>query len=462
LEIDLLLIHGHLIPDADSTIINDGAVAIDKGRIVAMGSTDTVTAEFSARKLLDCTDQAIMAGLVDCHVHTCQQMARGLADDIPVLEWLTAIVSVEAAMDEADVNISAKAACLEMIKSGTTGFIEACGNPFYVDAMGEAIEEAGLRGIMTRSTMELAEPDWHAPDPFVMDAASNLQGTRRLIESWHGRADGRIAAWCGWRQQWNLSDDLLVAVVKLAREFGVGLHGHLATRRHGQMDLLDRLGVLGPDLVFAHSIRFTARDRQLIKQTGVKINHNPAASMHGAYGSSVLGCFPEMLAEGIDICLGCDGAANGNTLDMFQVMRLAATLHKEMRLDPRTISPQQAFQMATRNGARACRWDDVGELRVGYRADLITVDIRQPHLLPAYKLVNNIVYCASGQDVLTTIVGGQVLMENRHVTSLDEPKVLAELEARCEALVERLPEAIRPDSRYSVPARGTNVARSRQ
>jgi 5-methylthioadenosine/S-adenosylhomocysteine deaminase len=440
MDADLLLSGGVLLPDATSTPIREGALAIRDGVIVDSGPADVVTSRVNARRVIDTTGQAVMPGLVDCHIHTCQQMARGLADDINVLDWLTRIVAVEGAMDEDDVSVSVKAACLEMIKSGTTGFIEACGNPYFADAMGEAVLESGLRGVMTRSTMELAEPDWSAPDPFLMDAESNLKATRELIEKWHGRGNGRISAWTGWRQQWNLSDELLVAVVGLAREYGVGLHGHLATRRFGQIELLDRLGVLGPDMVFAHSIRYTARDRQLIKLNGVNINHNPAASMHGAYGSAPMGCFPEMVEEGINVCLGCDGAANGNTLDMFQVMRLAATLHKEMRLDPLAISPEQAFAMATRNGARAAMWPDGGELKVGDKADVIAIDLMQPHLLPAYNVLNNLVYCASGQDVVTTIEAGQVLMEDRRVTTLDEAKVLSDLQTRGEALVRRLPE----------------------
>jgi 5-methylthioadenosine/S-adenosylhomocysteine deaminase len=440
MDADLLLTGGTLLPDATSAPLPHGALAIRDGLIVDIGPADVLASRVNARRVIDTSRQAVMPGLVDCHIHTCQQMARGLADDINVLDWLTRIVAVEGAMDEEDVSVSVKAACLEMIKSGTTGFIEACGNPYFADAMGEAVLQSGLRGVMTRSTMELAEPDWTAPDPFLMDAESNLKATRELIEKWHGAGDGRLSAWTGWRQQWNLSDELLVAVVALAREYGVGLHGHLATRRYGQIDLLDRLGVLGPDMVFAHSIRYTARDRQLIKLNGVNINHNPGASMHGAYGSGPMGCFPEMVEEGINVCLGCDGAANGNTLDMFQVMRLAATLHKEMRLDPLAISPQDAFAMATRNGARAAMWPDGGELKVGNKADVIAVDLMQPHLMPAYNVLNNLVYCASGQDVVTTIVAGEVLMEDRRVLTLDETAILSDLQTRGEALVRRLPE----------------------
>ncbi|MEA2622474.1 MAG: 5-methylthioadenosine/S-adenosylhomocysteine deaminase [Chloroflexota bacterium] len=438
MDAELLLTGGIVLPSASAPPIRDGAVAIADGRIVDMGPSGDVAARVNARRVLDCSGQVVMPGLIDCHIHTCQQMGRGLADDVDVLTWLTRIVALESLMTEDDVNASVRGATLEMIKGGTTGFIEAAGNPLYYDAMGDAIVESGLRAVMTRSTMELKEPDWKAPDPFVMDAETNLRATTDLIERWNGREGGRISAWAGWRQQWNLSDELLVAILRVARENGVGLHGHLSTRRFGQLEHLDRLGVLGPDLVFAHAIKFTARDRALLKNYGVSVVHNVGTSMHCGYGSSVLGCFPEMVAEGINVTLGCDGAAACNTLDMVQQMRLVATLHKEVRSDPSLISPQEAFQMATRNGARAAHWDDVGELKTGNQADIITVDFRQPHMQPAPRALNNVVYCASGQDVLTTIVAGRVLMENRKVLAFDEGSVLAELETRSEALTGRI------------------------
>jgi 5-methylthioadenosine/S-adenosylhomocysteine deaminase len=418
-------------------VLEDGAVAIAGDRIVEVGPAEQVEGKVQAARTIDCRGKAVLQGLVDAHVHSCQQLARGLADDVGVLEWLTRIVAFEAVMDEQDVYSSVQAACLEMIKSGTIGFIEGCANPFYIDAAGQAVADSGLRAILTRSTMEVQEPDWSAPDPFLMDAEANFEGTRKMMERWNGAANGRIAAWAGWRQQWNISDELLVRLIKLAREHGVGLAAHLSTRRYGQIEHLDRLGVLGPDLVFAHAIRYTAREVELIARYDVKIDHNPGASMHGAYGSAMAGQYPEMLQKGVCVCLGCDGAANGNTLDMFQIMRLAATLHKEVRQSPTVISATEAFQMATTNGARAAQWHDSGVLANGKKADLVVVDLLQPHLMPLHDVLNNLVYCASGQDVLTTIVDGQVLMEDRRVLIMDERKVLAETANRAESIAER-------------------------
>jgi 5-methylthioadenosine/S-adenosylhomocysteine deaminase len=246
-----------------------------------------------------------------------------------------------------------------------------------------------------------------------------------MIDRWNGAAGGRIQAWVGWRQQWNLSDELLTRIVALARERCVGLHGHLSTRRFGQIEHLDRLGVLWPDMVFAHAIRFSGREIELIRNYDVKINHNPGASMHGAYGSAVAGQFPELLERGVHVCLGCDGAANNNTLDMFFEMRLASTLHKEMRQNARVISPFQSLTMATGHGAAALRHGDaLGVLAAGRLADLIAVDLQQPHLQPVHDVISNLVYCARGNDVSLTIVDGRILMEDRRVLSLDEKKTL--------------------------------------
>jgi 5-methylthioadenosine/S-adenosylhomocysteine deaminase len=425
-QADLLLSGGWVVTgDGAKTVIEDGAVAIRGNRIVAVGPAALVARQCAAGRTIDCAGKALLPGLVDCHVHTCQQLARGLADDIPVREWLEKVVAFESFMDEEDVMWSARLACLEMIKSGTTSFIEACANPFHVDAVGQALEDSGLRGVLTRSCMELPEADWKTPDAFVMSAEENFNGTARMIDRWNGAAGGRIQAWVGWRQQWNLSDELLTRIVALARERCVGLHGHLSTRRFGQIEHLDRLGVLWPDMVFAHAIRFSGREIELIRNYDVKINHNPGASMHGAYGSAVAGQFPELLERGVHVCLGCDGAANNNTLDMFFEMRLASTLHKEMRQNARVISPFQSLTMATGHGAAALRHGDaLGVLAAGRLADLIAVDLQQPHLQPVHDVISNLVYCARGNDVSLTIVDGRILMEDRRVLSLDEKKTL--------------------------------------
>jgi 5-methylthioadenosine/S-adenosylhomocysteine deaminase len=438
LEADLVLSGGWVVThEKPGAILHNAAVAIKQDRIIDVGNSSALLERVRAARVIDCKGKVVMPGFVDCHVHTCQQLARGLADDVPVADWLARIVPFESDMDEIDVHTSVKAACIEMIKSGTTGFMEACANAIYVDAAGEAMESSGLRANLTRSTMDLQQKDWTVPSSFLMKTEQQLADTASMIRRWNGAGNGRLSAWCGWRHKYDTSDELMIAMVKLAREHGVGLHGHLSTRHFGEIEDLDRLGVLGPEFLLAHAIRYTARELDLIAHYDIKIDHNPGASMHGAYGSAVAGKFPEMLEKGICVGLGCDAAPSGNFLDMTQAVRLAATLHKEVRQNASVISADQALYLGTTNGARACRFTDVGVLAPGKKADVIVINMMQPHLLPAHNPISNIVYCAVGSDVVTTIVDGRILMEDRKLLVFDEERVMDEAIERAERVKSR-------------------------
>jgi 5-methylthioadenosine/S-adenosylhomocysteine deaminase len=426
-EADLLLTGGWVITqERPGTVIDKGAVAIAKDRIIDVGTAAELAGRIRANRAIDCTGKAVLPGFVDAHVHTCQQLSRGLADEVPVSEWLARIVPFEGEMDEEDVSVSVKAACLEMIKSGTTGFMEACANPLHIDAAADAMQASGMRANLTRSTMDMQQADYKVPNPFLMSTERHLAETEAMIRRWNGAGNGRLGAWCGWRHKYDTTDGLLVAMVKLARNHGVGLHGHLSTRHFGEVEAFDKLGILGPELLFAHAIRYTARELDLIAHHNVKVSHNPGASMHGAYGSAVAGQFPEMLDKGICVALGCDAASSGNFLDMIMAVRLAATLHKEVRQDASIISAPKALHMATTSGACACQFRDVGILSPGKKADVIVIDMIQPHLIPVHDVIANIVYCGTGRDVVTTIADGRILMEDRHVKVFDERKIMAD------------------------------------
>jgi 5-methylthioadenosine/S-adenosylhomocysteine deaminase len=435
-DVDLLLTGGHVVVSAEQ-VITDGAVAISGNRIVAVGPRSEVGTAVRAARTIDTTGHAVLPGLINAHNHTCQSTARGLADDLPVTEWLSRIVPFEATLDAEDVRASVRLACLEMIKSGTTGVMEGCATPGHEDVVGEVFVESGLRGVLTRSTMEHADSTWTVPPTFLLSREENLRATRAMIERWHGAGDGRIAAWPSFRHAQDVSDDLILDLVKMMNEFGVGLHAHQSTRSSGELDHLDAIGAIHENMVFAHAIRYSRRELQLIRSVGIKVNHNPGGSLHGAYGSSALGYFPEMLRMGIPVALGNDGAANNNTLDMFREMLRAATIHSESRIDATAVTAADAFNMATVFGAKACMWSDVGTVSVGNKADVIVVNVTAPHMVPHHNLISNFVYCANGHDVETTIVDGQVLMENRRVLVLDEASVIGDAVASAANVVQR-------------------------
>jgi 5-methylthioadenosine/S-adenosylhomocysteine deaminase len=424
-KVDLLLSGGYVVTDARN-VLSDGAVAITRDRIEEVGTKDDVLRSVSATRTIDCTDRAILPGLVNAHTHSCQSTARGLADDLPVTQWLSRVVPFEAALLEEDAAASVRLACVEMIRSGTTGVMEGCATPGMEDTVGQVFAESGLRCVLTRSTMEHADTTWAVPPAFLLDRETNVKVTRQMIESWNGKEEGRMQAWPTFRHAQDISDELLLDLVGLMHEYGTGLHAHQSTRQSGELEHLDDLGVLDEGMVFAHGIRYSRRELGLIAANGIKINHNPGGSLHGAYGSSSLGHFPEMLQMGIVVALGNDGAANNNTLDMFHEMRLAATIHSEARTDATAVTAAQAFEMATVNGAKACRFEDVGTLKPGMKADVIVVDVMQPHLIPHHNVVANLVYAANGHDVTHTIVDGRLLMDDRVVLSFDEATVMAD------------------------------------
>ena len=438
-SVDLILAGGYVIPqDTPTNMLSNAAVAIQGNRVADVGSAEDILARFSAARIIDTNDHVVLPGLVDCHIHTCQSTARGLADDVPVTTWLDRILGFEALLEAEDVEASVKLTALELIKSGTTGLIEGCAPPQFVDVVGDVLAASGLRAVLTRSTMERADPTWQGPPSFLADAHTNVRATRDMLRRWHGAAGGRISAWPSYRHAQDVSDELILALTRLMHEFDTGFHAHQATRRFGEAERLDNVGVLSDRMLFAHAIRYTRRELELLKNADAKINHNPGASMHGAYGASVAGQFPEMLRMGILVCLGCDGAPNNNGLDMFREMYLAATVHKEARLDPTLLPAPTVLAMSTRDGARAARWADVGTLRAGARADLIVVNLLQPHLMPLHDIVSNLVYSANGHDVVTTVVDGRILMEDRRVLAMNEQQVLRDAAASAQRMKERL------------------------
>lgn len=230
---------------------------------------------------------------------------------------------------------------------------------------------------------------------------------------------------------------MLRDLVRLADAYGVGVHAHLGTRRSGEIARLHSLDALRSCMVFAHGIYFTDEEAALIKRYDVKLSHNPGASMHGAYGSSVRGRYPEFLRAGVCVGLGCDGAANNNNLDIFREMRLAATLHKEVHLEASVVPAREALAMATKLGARACMNHESGTLAVGNKADVIAVDLQAPHIVPVHDVVSSLVYAAHGSDVSLTMVDGRILMRDRQVTGYDEIQVMEGAVASAQRVVAR-------------------------
>jgi 5-methylthioadenosine/S-adenosylhomocysteine deaminase len=440
-------------------VLRDGAVAVRDGRVIAVDDAGALERCFRPERRVDAAGGLILPGLIDVHLHHSQQLSRGLGDDVSLVSWVyDRILPYEAAMDERDTEISALLSCIEMIRTGTTCASDPGG--YHVDAVGRAVEATGMRAIIAWAGMDRWPADRPVPDalPGKLPTEATLEVLESTASRWHHVAGDRIRVAYGLRTEPNVSDELFARTKALADRDETFIHIHIAVsqqqvawmrERTGRSSIghLASLGVLDANWLLAHVAAIDDHDVELIAAADARIAHQPGASTHGCYGAIAHGRIPELLEAGVTVGLGCDANSANNSLDMFRAINLAATLHKEARLDPRLVSPERALEMATIDAARAIHWEDeLGSLEVGKAADLIVVDTSGPNWVPVhdFSLVPTLAYSGQGTDVTTTIVDGQVLMEDRELTTIDVATVLTEAQQRAEQLLERLPYRLRP------------------
>lgn len=409
-------------------VLQPGALAIDGRDIVAVGTPAEIDAAFRGRERLDVPAGIVLPGLVNTHTHAAMVLYRGLADDLALMEWLEQhIFPAEARTVSPEfVRVGTTLAALEMIQSGTTTFADMY---YFEEVVAEATRAAGLRGVLGQTVIRFPVADAKVP-------AEALARAEAFIERF--RHDDLIVPAVAPHAMYTLEAETLEATRALAARHGVPLLIHLAETRTEYDDArrlhretptayLAARQVLAPNLLGAHGVWLDPPDIQALAVSGAAISHNPESNMKLASGIAPV---PALLAAGVPVGLGTDGAASNNDLDMFEAMRTAALLHKLAQHDPRALPAPVVLEMATRMGARALGLDaQIGSLTVGRRADLIVVDTAQAHLTPMYDPVSHLVYAAKGSDVTATIVNGRVLMRDRRVLSLDVAKVLADARA---------------------------------
>lgn len=429
---DILIKGGHIVTmNPQRQIFEHGSVAIEGDKIAAVGKEVKEKADV----VIDARGKVVLPGLINCHTHLSMTLLRGAADDMPLMEWLeTKIWPLEKNLTGEGVYAGALLGCLEMIKTGTTCFADQY---FYMDHVARAVEESGIRGVLSYGIIELDDPKRRE---------SELRAGEDLVKAWHGKANGRILTMFGPHAPYTCSPECLIKVKELAKKHGVGIHIHISetrdeikqiTEKYGKrpVEHLDSIEFLGPEVLAAHCVWLTEQEIKVLRERGVKPVHNPVSNMkHGSGVAPV----PEMLAAGIPVALGTDGAPSNNALDMFNDMKFAAMLNKVHKLDPAAVPATSALEMATVNGAIALGLQDkLGSIEVGKKADLILVDLEKPHLTPVHNVISHLVYSAVGSDVDTTIVNGKILMRERKVLTLDEDKVLREAQKASEDLLAR-------------------------
>ncbi|MGA8142739.1 MAG: amidohydrolase [Candidatus Acidiferrales bacterium] len=424
----LLVIHGTVVTmDPQRRLIEDGGVAVRGDSIVAVGKSAEIESQYEAPKLIDAHGGIIMPGLINGHAHAGMSLFRGIADDLSLDEWLHKYIFPAEARNVTEdfVVWATRLSLLEMLRGGTTTY---CDMYYFEDAVARVTKEAGMRGVLAETIIEFPAPD-------NKTLAEAYDYTQKFLDRWKG--DPLITAAVGPHSIYTLSEKALQDSAALARRNQAPIAIHIAEapfelllsrEKHGATPVayLERIGLLGPDVIGAHCIWVDSADIAILTRFGVGCTHNPSSNMKTAAGVMPV---VDMLAAGQAIGLATDGAASNNNQDMFEEMNLAAKLQKIARRDPRALPAPQVVEMATIGGARALHLEkQIGSLEAGKKADLIVVDTRAPHAVPMYNVYSDIVYAQKAADVRTAIIGGRIVMEDRRMLTLDEPQILAKAE----------------------------------
>ena len=427
-EVDLL-IGGEFVVTMDDArpVIRDGAVAVKDGRIVAVGTAAEIAAAYQASLTLPGEQRVLMPGLVNGHTHAAMVLFRGLADDLALSEWLTNFIFPAEAMfvNEAFIRTGTQLACWEMIRGGTTTFVDMY---FHPDVIAEVVDACGLRAIIASAAIDFPSPGFQGwEDSFAAAVA--------FVQRWKGRHP-RITPAIGPHAPYTVAPEHLVAALEAARQYDVPISMHVAETQTEVQDIVTRygnrpvqyleaIGFLQPRIIAAHMVWPDAAEIALLAQHQVGVIHNPTSNLKLASGVSPV---PQMLAAGVKVGLGTDGAASNNNLDMWQEINLAALIHKGVARDPTTMPAATVLRMATLGGAEAIGLEaSIGAITVGRRADLIQVRLDRPHLIPLYDVISHLVYAARADDVTTVVVDGKVVMRNGDVSTLDLETIRAQV-----------------------------------
>jgi 5-methylthioadenosine/S-adenosylhomocysteine deaminase len=447
-RVDVIIEGSHVVtmnPDRD--IILDGAVAVRGRDIVAVGKAADIRAGYTADRMLGGDRFVVTPGMVNTHIHiTGEPLTRGyVPDDTPfvenVFEWLCPLY---AQYDATEERVSGQLAAVEMLRSGTTTFLEA-GTIRFLDEVIDGLVEVGIRGRVGRWVWDIP------PEPSVYrqntDAA--IDHLQHQLTAHRSHADGRISAWSILVGHTTCSDPLWRAAKQLADDHGVGLSFHMSPAQldpdgfiaeFGQRPMvhLAEIGVLDRNVAMTHCVRIDDTELALIAQSGASVAHCPTTALKVSYGITQVGKFPEMVQQGINVSIGTDGNNASNYSDLMRATYLVAGLFKDARVDPQMFPAEKAYEMATIGGAKTMLLDDqIGSLTPGRRADVVLHDTDRPEWRPLLNVINQLVWSADGRGVHTVLVDGKVVVEDGHCTTIDEAKLWADAQQMGESITAR-------------------------
>lgn len=436
---DSLLIKGAtVITLDDENNIFDGDVFVEHGRIAGLGRS-LAGREYKAAEMIDARGCVLLPGFVQTHIHLCQTLFRGAADDLSLIEWLTKrIWPMEAAHTAESIYASARLGIAELIRGGTTCAL-TMETVHHTGAVFAAVEESVFRATVGKCMMDKGDD---LPSGLREQTEASIAESLALLDRWHGRAEGRIRYCFAPRFAVSCTRELLERVARLSRERGVMVHTHasenkdeitMVERETGRRNIeyLNDVGLAAPNVMLAHCVHLNSREMEVLRQTGTHVAHCPSSNLKlGSGFAPVL----EMLDQGISVSLGADGAPCNNRVDMFTEMRTAALIQKALH-GAEALPALRVLRMATIDGARALGLGgEIGSIETGKRADLTLVSVNRPHMTPHPDPVSTIVYAAEASDVETVLIDGRVVMRARELTTLDEQAVIEAAKEQSELL----------------------------
>ena len=448
--------------DERRRVIEDGAVVVDGDRIAAVGKREEMKRRFPDYERYDAKGGIILPGLVDCHVHMSQALIRGCADNMALVDWLKRVWRCQGNFSEEDGKVAAELCILEMIKSGTTAFVETMiASRYGFNGMAQAVDDSGIRAALSKIVMD--NPGFGGEYGImypgqVEEKESSISEALAMHEKWQGAAEGRIQVWFGPRPlgTGGTSIETMKEIIELAREHDIPINIHYCEIRsetiHYKREFagytpgrltgwLEDIGLLGPKTLLIHVNWLEPEDIPNLARTGTHVVHNPCCNTKLASGFALI---PEMIAGGVNVSLGCDGGPSNNTYDMIQEMRFAGYIHRARLLDPLVMDNETVIEMATINGAKVMgREKEFGSLEAGKKADLIILDTDKSHLIPAPDPVSICVCAANGSDVRTMMIDGKMIMDDRRVLTMDEEDIKCRAREHARAVFERAGVKIR-------------------
>ncbi|OZM57302.1 N-ethylammeline chlorohydrolase [Lottiidibacillus patelloidae] len=407
-------------------VITDGAFIVDQGVITRVGNSSDFSVEQKEINSINLMGKWVLPGLINTHGHAGMSTLRGYADDMSLQNWLQEkIWPMEMKMDEETIKWSSALAMLEMAKSGTTTFLDMY-HPFYMDVVGSLVEDFGMRATLMNGMIGLCSEE---------EQKGKLELAKRFIETWQDGADGRISTMLAPHSLYTCPPKFLEAIVDAANMLHVPIHTHMSETEKEVHDCiatygkrpafhLEEIGMFSVPTLIAHGVHLNKDELDILYYNDVAISHNPISNLKLGSGIADITSY---MKRGIVVSLGTDSAASNNNLDMFEEMRTGSLLQKGLHQDPEVLPVEDAFKMATINGAKALRKSRIGTISTGKNADFITIEAKnKPHLQPEENMLSHIVNSLSGKDICDVYVSGNPIVKQGASVTMDEEKIIYE------------------------------------